>query len=151
MNPDLTLPFPAEALIPHRPPMRLIERLLSFKNGIGIAESISFHETSLFDTESSFKLCIYTELMAQAFAAVQGYHNLLRSIPVQRGFLVGIRNMTLLDEAHDPGRILILTTIQSAFGGFVIADGEILCKEKPIASGSIKLWAPDSAKPKTEP
>jgi predicted hotdog family 3-hydroxylacyl-ACP dehydratase len=145
MDPVLKLPLAAEELIPHRSPTRCVEKLLFFENGIGIVESISFSDNSFFDKRSPLAICFYTELMAQSFAAIQGYYNLINATPVQKGYLVGIRHIRMMDWIGDPEKVLIRTKIQTAFGGFYLADAEILSDNRSIASGSIKLWSPHSS------
>ena len=148
MDHDLKFPISAQRLIPHRPPMRLVERLLEIDNDGGVVESVplSGSESRLFDKRDNAEIPLFGELIAQAYAAIKGYHDLSRGISIQRGFLVGIRKVALMGPIPRYEKLRIRVKTSGEFGGFYLADGEILHEDRLIAAGSIKLWASGAEK-----
>lgn len=139
---NLQLPVAAENLIPHRSPMRLVERLVSFNAGVGEVEALVDEACVLLDENGNLADVGLVEMLAQAFAAVQGYSDLLAGGEVRQGFLVGIRKITLSGTAQlgDVLRIRIRTL--ASMDGFAVVEGEVLCQGQVLAQGNLKLWIP---------
>ena len=89
MNRSLNFPIAAEQLIPHRPPMCLIDRLLSFDGLQGVVESTLLPDSICLQDDGSIEQAAMVELIAQSFAAVKGYADHQEGKTVRQGFFSG--------------------------------------------------------------
>lgn len=143
---DPTLPIPAELLIPHRLPMRLIETLLTADEGGGTAAATIAADGPLTGADGRLEAIGLVEMMAQAYAALQGYEDQRRGEPVKRGFLVGVRGFHLTGEARAGDRLEVRVRTVAEMEGFALAEGEVRRGDEVLAAGSLKLWiSPDPA------
>jgi predicted hotdog family 3-hydroxylacyl-ACP dehydratase len=140
MKTELSLPMAVEMLIPHRPPLRLVDRLLDYKDHSGVLSSIVLSDNVLLCDDGSMDPLAMLELIAQAYAAVKGYEDLLHEKPMKKGFLVGIRKIHFKGRAFVGDRLRITVSTVGAIEGFAVVEGEVLREGKVIASGTIKLW-----------
>lgn len=140
MTPSLQLPMAAEELIPHRRPMRLVERLIRFEGGQGEVEAFIDDACVLLNDDGTLAEVGLVEMLAQAFAAAQGYSDLLAGGVVRQGFLVGIRKITLSASAMRGDTLCIRIRTLACMDGFAVVEGEVLRREQVLAQGSLKLW-----------
>lgn len=134
------LPIPAERIIPHRPPMRLVGTLLSMEGVGGVTESVLPPGTIMADERDTIDEVALVELIAQSYASVKGYLDLQEGKPPGKGFLVGIRRLRIDGTARVGDRLLTTIRTVSGFAGFAVVEGTIRRGEEIIASGTIKLW-----------
>ena len=137
---ELTLPIEVEELIPHRLPMRLIDRLLEIDGKNGVVEAMVAADCPLLSPDETLEDVALIELLAQSYAAIKGYCDRVDEKPVRQGFLVGIKKLVRLKsvQAGDHLRIDIRTIVE--MDDFAIAEGEIWCGSEMVAHGEIKLW-----------
>jgi predicted hotdog family 3-hydroxylacyl-ACP dehydratase len=140
MKIDLTLPLPAEAFIPHRPPMRLVETLVSYGDAGGVVEANLDADCLLVDEEGALDEAAFVELLAQGYAVIKGYDDTLHGKAISEGYLVGVRKMRITGSARAGERLLVTIRTVGSFEGFAVAEGEVVRGTETIASGSIKLW-----------
>ncbi len=140
MKNDLTLPMPAEAFIPHRPPMRLVDTLISYGDTAGVVEARPAADCILVDADGALDEAALVELLAQGYAVIKGYDDLLHMKEISEGFLVGVRKFRITGSARVGDRLLIKIRTVGSFDGFAVAEGEIERAGETIASGTIKLW-----------
>jgi 3-hydroxyacyl-[acyl-carrier-protein] dehydratase len=143
---DLALPMAAERLIPHRPPMRLVDELLECRNRGGTVAATVTSAGPLTAADGRLEAVGLVEMMAQAYAAIYGYEDLRQGRPVKEGFLVGIRALRMEGTARAGDRLLVNLRTTAELDGFAVAEGEVLRGTEIIAAGTLKLWIPpDSA------
>lgn len=140
MNIDLTLPMPAEQLIPHRPPMRLIDSLVSYSAAETEIEALPSSDSIFVGEDGVLAQAALVELLAQGYAAAKGYDDLMNDRPITEGYLVGVRKLALSGAARAGDKLKIRIRTVGSFEGFVVADGEIERCGEIIASGCVKLW-----------
>jgi len=138
----LQLPMAAEELIPHRLPMRQVERLLAFHDGEGVVEVVVGGENPLLEEDGTLSEVALVEMLAQAFAAVQGYADRLAGKPVGEGFLVGIRKISIESKARRGDRLTVRIRPVATIEGFAVVEGELSREGETLASGNLKLWLP---------
>lgn len=139
MSDKMQLPMAAENLIPHRLPLRLVERLIEFHDYEGVVEALVSPENPLLD-DGYLDETGLIEMLAQSFAAVQGYADRLEGKPVRDGFLVGIRGVSVKAAARRGDRLLIRIRPVASLEGFVVVEGEVSRNEEVLAAGNLKLW-----------
>lgn len=140
MTNDLTLPMPAEGFIPHRPPMRLVENLLSCDDGAGEVEALLAADSILVASDGTLDAVALVELLAQGYAVIKGYDDRRQGKEISEGYLVGVRKLHISGRARAAERLLVRIRIVGSFEGFAVVEGEIASATGIIASGTIKLW-----------
>lgn len=140
MQTEQKLPLPAEALIPHRKPMCLIDRLIDTKAQGGMAEVCVAPDNVLVDDDGQLDPIAFAEMIAQTYAAAKGYHDRLSGGPVKQGFLVGIRKIQFLNSVFAGDVLRISVDTVGAISGFAVVKGQVTRNQEVIAEGEIKLW-----------
>lgn len=139
----MTLPQEALQLLPHRPPMALIDRLLSC-DGDGARAEATITAGHLFAAgDGTLDALALVEMFAQTYAAMQGFEDLRQGTPVKEGFLVGIRHLRVAGQARVGDRLEVVVRTVAAIDGFAVADGEVRRAGEVLATGSLKLWIPE--------
>ena len=140
MKKALTLPIAAEAFIPHRTPMRLVDTLISHGDTGGVVQANPTADSVLVDGDGVLDGAAFVELLAQSYAVIKGYDDTLHGRDISEGYLVGVRKMKISGRAYAGDQLLISISTVGSFEGFAVAEGEIVRGDETIASGSIKLW-----------
>ena len=117
--------FPLEDILPHRPPMVLIDEVVSFDEADG---SLVAAATIRPEWCENF---VAIELMAQASAALAGIHDRLAGgkDPARAGFLLGTRRLSLGIDRFEVGRRYLVTSKN------VFRDGEAASFECTVRDG----------------
>lgn len=137
---DSSLPIAAEELIPHRLPMRLIERLLQIDGKNGVVEARVAADCPLVSGEGRLEDVALIELLAQSYAAVKGYADRIEAKPVKQGFLVGIKRLERLQSVMAGDLMEINIHTLAELDDFAVAAGEIWSDGQLLAQGEIKVW-----------
>jgi 3-hydroxyacyl-[acyl-carrier-protein] dehydratase len=140
---DIKLPACAGLLVPHRPPLLLVDRLLEFSGQTGVVESVISSDNLFLSDEGILKEIALVELLAQSAAAVKGYSDLVEGKEIKKGFLVDIREFNFRERCCKGDVVHIFIEITKSFSGFSIINGHLTCSGKEIAAGTLKLWVPD--------
>jgi predicted hotdog family 3-hydroxylacyl-ACP dehydratase len=140
MRPEVALPMPASLLIPHRTPMRLVDTLLSVHEGCGVTETVLPRTSMMADGEGKLHEVAFMEMIAQSYAAFNGYRDLVEGKPPGEGFLVGVRRLEITGRAYAGDRLLTTIRTVGSFGGFAVVEGSVTRGDETVASGIIKLW-----------
>lgn len=142
MSPALDLSLPAMALrfVPHRPPMLQIDTLEAFSQEETIVSTKIASGNPLVDAEGVLAEVGLIEMLAQAYAARQGYADMASGIPVREGYLVGLRSVRIPGQAKVGDRLQIRLKTIMAMGGFALAEGAVIRGNELLAEGTLKLW-----------
>ena len=140
METEPTLPLPVEALIPHRKPLCMIDRLIDVKDQGGTAEAEVTSDNVMLDENGQLDPLAAAEMIAQTYAAVKGYDVRLSGKPVKQGFLVGIRKIEFLKLVFVGDLLRINVDTVGAISGFAVVKGQVTRNQEVIAEGEIKLW-----------
>jgi 3-hydroxyacyl-[acyl-carrier-protein] dehydratase len=141
---ELSLPVSAEVLVPHRPPLCLVARLLEFSGQTGIVESV-IGPDNIFLEDGKLPSLILVELIAQASAAVKGYDDLNQGKEIKKGFLVDIREVRFSGECFSGDTLHTSIEIIRTISGFSVIHGEVSRKGDILAEGTLKLWVPEDS------
>ncbi|MEI6148001.1 MAG: hypothetical protein WCS01_02815 [bacterium] len=136
-------PIAAEDVIPHRPPMRLIDALVEW-NDHSARSVVVFAGDHMavrdgFVTEPALVECI-----AQTVAAMEGARKAAGVAPggtsgQQVGMLCGISDFAVVRRPKSGERLEVSVQVQKRLGPMLLADGQVLCDGQVVASGSLKL------------
>lgn len=106
--------LPLRELLPHRPPMLLLDRLVSFDEESLEAE-LTLTPQSEFCVEGRVGAWVGLEYMAQAVAALAGAHARLRGHAPRIGLLLGTREFRAHVPAFTVGQVLRVRATQVFF------------------------------------
>ena len=88
--------FTVEELIPHSPPMVLLDRILHYDSMNLIAEIMIHHDCKFYDASAQgVPSWVGIEYMAQAISALAGLRAREKNEGIKIGFLLGTRKMQL--------------------------------------------------------
>ena len=141
-RPDLTLPMPVEMLLPHRKPMCLVDRLVEYADASGVVEALVGRESPLVGEDGGLDRIAFIELIAQSYATVRGYSDLLRGEEVKKGFLVAAKMIEVKKAAAAGDVLRISVTTTGEYGDFTLADGVVRSGGEILASGNLTVWVP---------
>ncbi len=139
-NEIVRLPARADGLIPHRPPMLMIEKLLELTERASRSEMTVTSDTIFLRDDGTLDEASYPEIISQAIATQEGFKNLRGGVSRQEGFLLGIKSMEVLGAAKVGDRLSISVFKVAKYGDFGIIKGEIYRGKEMIARGEVKLW-----------
>lgn len=140
INKDLALPVTVDMLLPHRLPMCLVDRLVEFDDNSGVVEACIGPDSLLVDKDGILDRVVLIELIAQSYAAVKGYSDLLGGKEIKKGFLVAAKQIELNGRAAPGDLLRIRVSTTGVVGDFNIADGVITKDDMVLASGNITVW-----------
>lgn len=133
------LPMDPLALLPHRPPMLFVERLLERYGEKAIAEAIVPKDGICIEDGRLYAEYLI-ELIAQTAAMANGYDLLIAGKNFKEGMLVGIDSFAL-QRLPEPGRHLrIITEKAFEFGPVKLIHGVVSGGDEIICTGDIKVW-----------
>ena len=117
--------FPLEEILPHRPPMVLLDEVVSFDESDG---SLVAAATIRPEWSENY---VAIELMAQASAALAGIYDRLvgGKDPARPGFLLGTRRLSLDIDRFEVGRRYLVTSKN------VFRDGDAASFECSVRDG----------------
>ena len=137
------LPADAAQLVPHKPPMLMIDRLLEVRERASSSEMTVLQEMVFVGKDGKLDEASYPEIMSQAIAAQEGFRKLGSRDPQQEGFLLGIKNIVITGSAK-VGDVLRISMFKVAkYGDFGIIQGEVTKGDAVIARGELKVWQSD--------
>jgi predicted hotdog family 3-hydroxylacyl-ACP dehydratase len=130
---------PIEQLVPHRPPMILIDRMIDATE-TGSTCEVTITPQTLFIESAGVPAFVGLEYMAQAVAAYGGYKSYLAGEPMALGFLLGTPQLTTYCQSFHCGQTLQIQvthvwgdselmqfhcTIQDALTGKLLQQAEL--------------------------
>ncbi len=134
------LPAPAADLVPHRPPVRLIEHLLEVHAAAGRASATVRAGSLHVNADGTLDPTAHLELIGQTFAAAKGWRDRQQGWPPRVGFLAGATGMDCLDTARIGDQLTIAIKQTGTFGAFAMLEGQVHRHDRRIAGGQLKLW-----------
>jgi predicted hotdog family 3-hydroxylacyl-ACP dehydratase len=132
-----------DEFVVHRPPMRLLDRIVSVTDTDASAELVVRSDNPFFETERGIPAYVGLEMMAQAIAVIDGAQRRNSGLPAKLGFLLGCRRYSARCESFPLGARLIVT-VNKVFGeGEMLAfDCRIDDEQGEAATANIKVYAP---------
>ncbi len=134
---------PVTAVLPHRAPMLLLDEVTSWE-GKSIACQVVLRDDSPFVEAGRAPAALAIEYMAQCIAAYVGLRGYARGEPVQIGYLIGARDVTLPADDFRVGDVLHVTASHvwgdEALGSFACA---IERGAREVARGTLNVYRGD--------
>jgi predicted hotdog family 3-hydroxylacyl-ACP dehydratase len=127
----------ASTLLPHRPPMRMIDRLVDAGPGTACAEAM-LGDGHLGVAAGRVLEPALVECVAQTAAAQKAFT--AGGAPAAPGLLAGIAGFTVLRRPAAGERLTIRTREERQLGPMTLVTGEIFVGDERVASGQLKLY-----------
>ena len=99
-----------------------------------MSDNVLLHEDGSLDTAAM------VELIAQSFAVIRGYYDMLHNKPAKFGFLVGVDKIQFGKKAYRGDCLRIRAREARTFDNFSIVEGEVMRSDEILAFGTIKVW-----------
>ncbi len=131
------------SLLPHRPPLLLIDTLHSASAEVIEAGFTINSECIFLRDDNSLEEAASLEVLAQCFASGSGFFN------IKWGYLASMRGMKIHGKAFLGDTLRAVVRPIAELEGIIVAEGELFCKEKLLVSGQFKVYIPDRANPQS--
>jgi predicted hotdog family 3-hydroxylacyl-ACP dehydratase len=133
----------AEKVIPHRPPMRMIDALVEWSDG-SASGVVVFEEGHMAVHDGLVTEAALVECIAQTVAAMEGAKRAASGPPAgnaaeKPGMLCGVSDFVVARRPRAGEQLEIRVQVQKRLGPMLLADGQVLCNGHVAASGSLKL------------
>lgn len=140
--------YPALELVPHRPPMLLVDfvRLPDGNAGSESAEVRSIIKESwpVIDNAGMLMPPALFEVAAQSFAAMAGLKMKLSGSALEQrlGFLVALKRFNIMGSAKTGDELVTTVSIVASLGEFSVVQCEVRHKDTLLAEGQLKVYCP---------
>jgi predicted hotdog family 3-hydroxylacyl-ACP dehydratase len=136
----MSLPADTEMYMLHRSPLRLVRTLLRVEDDQAEAQTVLEVGDVGVGPDGKVEAAVLLELVAQAYAASQGYKDRLADKASNIGYLVGAQDFDV-EQLPAAGRPLAIKIKSScAFEDFHFVEGQVLCEGTVVAHGTLKVW-----------
>ena len=143
----MTLPADTEPYMPHRSPLRLVQSLLRVEDDYGEAQTILNAGNVGVGPDGRVEATALLEIIAQTYAAAQGYRDRDSGKPAGLGYLVGVSSFRIEHRPLAGQQLLIRIKSSCSFEDFYLVDGQVFCEGQVVAGGTLKVWCNRSAGP----
>jgi predicted hotdog family 3-hydroxylacyl-ACP dehydratase len=134
------LPVDAGRVVPHKPPMLMIDNLLEVMERASVSE-MTVRSDMLFVAENGeLDEAAYPEMISQAIAAQEGFRKIGSRNSELEGFLLGIKEMEIFAKAKVGDTLRISVYKAAKYGDFGIISGKVSRGTELLARGEIKVW-----------
>lgn len=139
----LFLPVDAAKLVPHKPPMLMINHLVEIKERSSVSEMTVRGDMIFVAEDGILEGAAYPEIISQAIAAQEGFRKLGSRESQPEGFLLGVKNMEIRGVAKVGDTLRIAVQKVAKYGDFGIITGEVMKGDTIIARGEVKVYQID--------
>ncbi|PKU24602.1 hypothetical protein [Telmatospirillum siberiense] len=142
-------PSPGD-LLPHRPPMVLLDEVLDYGEAMAKA-SLTIHAgTAFFEPDLGVPAHVGIEWMAQTCGIFAGLEARAADRPIRLGFLLGTRRYQSMRSWFALGeRPVISVDLAFREEGMAVFDCRIAVADAPVATARLTLYQPDGEAPST--
>ena len=134
---SVPLPTDAAPLLPHRPPMAMIEKLLANEDGRRLTAFTVRPDNRFLNGDGVLDSTVIPELVAQTAAAADTHRN---GGQIRPGFLALARGIRILRPLRVHDEVIITAADESPMEGwFVITFSMALVDGTPCANGEISV------------
>lgn len=134
------LPADVASYLPHRPPMLMVDELVSVGERRGTVRAVLEPDHPLVDAAGQFDETAHVELVAQSIAVINGFHQTPEERKSHRGFLMSARDFEVSGDARAGDRVEVTIKKLTKFGDFGVVHGSVRRGEEEIAQGQITVW-----------
>lgn len=129
------------SLIPHRPPMLLVDQILDVGETSGVATATIAPDHLFLRVDGTLAPETYCELIAQGFGVCESFRRVQKGLTIDGGgFLASMREMQFLAPARAGDELRIKTTkVDECFDTYIVR-GEVYRQDTLLAQGTIYIF-----------
>lgn len=128
-------------LIPHRPPMLLVDEVVRIEEKKGVVRAVIKDGHLFLRDDGTLLPEVYCELIAQGFGACEAVRRLQQGQSIDGGgYLASIRDFQLFHPARVGEELLICSEKIDACFGTHIVRGEVFCNGKRLAQATVYIY-----------
>jgi predicted hotdog family 3-hydroxylacyl-ACP dehydratase len=132
-----------DEFIVHRPPMRLLDRIVSVSESDAVAETIVRSDNPFFERGRGLPAYIGLEMMAQAIALIDGAKRRSNGLPANIGFLLGCRRYVSRRERFaEHEKLTVSASMVFGDGAMFAFDCRLDDDQGQVATANLKVYAP---------
>ncbi len=143
----MALPADTGPYMLHRSPLRLVQWLLRVEDDYAEAQTVLNAGDVSVGPDGRVEAAVLLEIVAQTYAAAQGYHDRDSGKPADLGYLVGASDFRIEHRPAAGQPLLIRIKSSCSFESFYLVDGQVLCNDQVMARGTLKVWVQSGAGP----
>jgi len=129
--------------IVHRPPMRLLDRIISISENDALAETVVRSDNPFFEPGRGLPAYVGLEMMAQAIAAIDGRKRRASGLPANIGFLLGCRRyLSKRASFAENEKLTVAATMVFGDGAMFAFDCRLDDEQGEVATANLKVYAP---------
>jgi len=129
--------------IVHRPPMRLLDHIVSVSETEALAETIVRSDNPFFEPGRGLPAYVGLEMMAQAIALIDGKKRRSSGLPANIGFLLGSRRFVSRRKSFAENEKLSVTVSMVFCDGAMFSfDCRLNDEQGEVATANLKVYAP---------
>ena len=133
------LPQAAASLLPHQPPLLLVETLVERTAHRSVA-SARLPTTGHFADNGRVVPEYFIELIAQTSALGNCYDAVAGGMARRNGMLVAVDTFSLAGQSQWGERVTIETDVTMSFGAVKSVHGKVFAGKRLLATGDLKVW-----------
>lgn len=134
------LPMNIQGLIPHQPPMLLVDRLVHLQDDEAVSETVFSPDSIFLKDDGRLEEAALFEMMAQTFAAAMAAGQ--GGPGPAAGYLVGLKRLKIQGPARPGETVRVEVKIISRVDDFSVVQGEVSQGGHLLASGQITVFVP---------
>jgi len=135
MNPS---EIPVLDLIPQRPPMQMIDRLI-YADENSAQGTLVIKPSNLFIENNFLSESALIEFIAQTAAAFTGYNSILKNEAVREGYIGAVKNLVVSSLPQVGAEIRSEITVVNEIVGFTIITGKVFHDNSVIAECEMRI------------
>jgi predicted hotdog family 3-hydroxylacyl-ACP dehydratase len=141
-----TSTIPVADLLPHAPPMVLLDEVLGWDQGQARVAVTIRPDSPFFEPGQGVPAHVGIEYMAQACGAYAGLEGLSLGLPVRLGYLLGTRRFKTAVSWFQLGeRLEISITEVFRDQSMGVFDCRIVCAGREVAAAQLNVYQPEDA------
>lgn len=144
------MPYKIDTLIPHQPPMRLVDEILSVDAAASRVKTCIGPDFLFLRQDGTVAPEAFCEIIAQSFAACESKRRELAGLSTEGGgYLVNIRNFQVFSPARCGDELITQVVQQDDFLGTRIVKGTVFCQENKLAEATVYIFMWEGKEPPT--
>lgn len=129
------------SLLPHRPPMLLVDEVLSVEEKTGKARAAIGANHLFLREDGTLAPEVFCELIAQGFGVCEAYRRITKGLTLEGGgYLASLREAEFIAPAHVGDELIISTEKTDECFGTYIVRGEVFCKGTKLSQATIYIF-----------
>lgn len=135
------MPEEISSLIPHKPPMLLIDEVVCFTPENSVVKSCITPNNLFLRKDGSLAPEVFCEIIAQSFAVCESKRRKEQNLSIDGGgYLVSVRDFECYKGVHVGDELFTKVLLKDDFMGTRIVEGTVFCKDVLVAKATVYIF-----------